>query len=270
MLLWEDGMISDRVHAARALLIPTLLVLGAGCAMQPTTQTAAGNQRSVEPSRVTEARPAAPRDDAAPAALQPAPEAAIDPIQAILADRRRSDFPEIELEEYGFTITEQVRVSGDARSEYERALALLRQDRYAEGIAILETVIEQVPDATVPYIDLGIAYRLAGDAGSAEDALAFAAALSPDNPIVHNELGIVYRESGRFADARTSYERALTVFDDFHYARRNLAVLCDLYLADLECALRNYTSYLDSVDSDSEVEIWIADLERRLASQGDL
>jgi Flp pilus assembly protein TadD len=247
-----------------------LLVLVAGCAMQSTAPPpAAENRRSIEPARATEPAPVA-RIDEASAAPQAESEAAIDPIQALLADRRRGDFPQVELEEYGFTITEQVRVSGEARSEYDRALALLRQNRLAEGIALLEIVIEQVPDATVPYIDLGIAYRLAGDVESAEEALDVAAALSPDNPIVHNELGIVHREAGRFTDARASYERALSVFGDFHYARRNLAVLCDLYLADLECALRNYVSYLDSVDSDSEVEIWIADLERRLAPQGDL
>jgi hypothetical protein len=41
-------------------------------------------------------------------------------------------------------------------------------------------------------------------------------------------------------------------------------VLCDLYLADLDCALRHYTAYLQSVVDDAEVEIWVADIRNRL------
>lgn len=191
-----------------------------------------------------------------------------DPISAVLAERRRDEYPQFEFQEAGFTITEQVRIGGSARTEYERALQLLGQERFAEGIALLESVTVSTPDATAPYIDLGIAYRMAGEIERSEAALSTAALLSPDHPVVLNELGIVYRQTGRFMQARTSYEKALAVFADFHYARRNLAVLCDLYLADLDCARRNYAAYLESAGRDPEVEIWLADVTNRLGNQG--
>jgi tetratricopeptide (TPR) repeat protein len=221
--------------------------------------------------RRAELPPASATDQHARVADQDAEVAGPSPesrIADILAERRRGDYPEVAIEDFGFTITEQVRVGSDARSNYQRALDLLRQDRYIEGIGLLETVIAEVPDATTPYVDLGIAYRGAGNFERAEEVLGIAAALNPDNPVVHNELGILFRQTGRFAQAQQSYERALTVFADFHYARRNLAVLCDLYLANLDCALQHYSVYLESVGDDPEVEIWIADLENRLASQG--
>ncbi len=185
-------------------------------------------------------------------------------IDAVLAERRRGDYPEIELWETGFTITERSRISSQARTDYERALSLLSQERYVEGIAVLQTVTVAAPDVTAPYIDLAVAYSRVGDHEQAEQALTTADLLSPNNPIVKNELGILYRKTGRFDEARASYESALAVYQGFHFAQRNLGVLCDLYLADLECALQNYRAYLTSVGSDAEVEIWVADIENRL------
>ena len=93
------------------------------------------------------------------AAPEPAPgdasegEVSLDGIAAVLAERRRSDYPALELADAGFTITEQVHIGNDARSEYEQALTLLRQERFAEGIELLRGVIESSPAVTAPYID---------------------------------------------------------------------------------------------------------------------
>lgn len=184
-------------------------------------------------------------------------------LDRVLAERRRGDFPEIQTQDYGFTITEQVRIGGASHSQYELATSLLQQQRYDEAISQLMELTAEAPEITAPFIDLGIAYGRTGQLERAAEALETASLLSPGHPIAHNELGIIYRQAGRFADARTEYEKALAVYPEFHFARRNLAVLCDLYLADIECALQNYQMYLDSVREDAEVEIWIADLARR-------
>ena len=78
-------------------------------------------------------------------------------------------------------------------------------------------------------------------------------------------INIVDRMTGRFDEARASYEQALLVYPGFHFARRNLGVLCDLYLADLSCALEHYEAYLVAVADDPEVAIWVTDIRNRLA-----
>ncbi len=179
-------------------------------------------------------------------------------------ERRRRDYPELETDETGFTITERIRIGGQVRGDYDNALQLLAQQRYDEAIELLIMITEEAPDLSAPYIDLGIAYSRSGDLERAEAALQTASRLSPEHPIVHNELGILYRKMGRFDAARASYEKALDIYPDFHFARRNLGVLCDLYLADLSCALEQYVAYLQSVDTDAEVEVWVTDLHNRL------
>lgn len=167
-------------------------------------------------------------------------------------------------EQLGFTITEKARISANIRLDYNEALTLLEQGRFDEGIALLELVADAAPELSAPRIDLGIAYHRAGDLEAAEKNLLLALDSNPDHPIAHNELGIVYRKSGRFAQSRQSYESALAIYPGYHYARRNLAVLCDLYLVDLNCALDNYEAYMATVHEDEQAAMWIADIRNRL------
>ena len=171
---------------------------------------------------------------------------------------------QIEIEEsVGFTIIEKSRIDGDVRVDYDRALKLLGQGDMQQGSELLESVIEQAPDLSAPHIDLAIAYHRKGDLEAAERNLHSALEISPDHPIALNELGIIYRKTARFGEARQSYEAALAVYPGYHYARRNLAVLCDLYLADLECALSNYEAYMTTVHSDDEAAMWLKDVRYR-------
>lgn len=170
-------------------------------------------------------------------------------------------------EEVGFTITEKVSMRDSVRLDYERALMFLEQGQSAQGIALLESVVAEAPNVTGPRIDLGVAQHREGDLEAAEQHLLQALELNPDHPVVHNELGIVYRKTGRFAEARRSYEAALAVYPGYHHARRNLGVLCDLYLADLECALESYEAYMTTVPSDEQAAMWIVDLRNRMGRQ---
>jgi len=163
----------------------------------------------------------------------------------------------------GITITQQVSVSDEVRADYEAALRMLEETRYEHAIALLLRVTEKAPEITAAHLALGIAYARTDNLDLAETSLLEALELNPQHPAAYNELGLVQRRKGQFSDSRASYEAALAQFSDFHYAHKNLAILCDLYTGDRVCALEHYEAYSRIVPDDTEVVKWIADLRNR-------
>jgi tetratricopeptide (TPR) repeat protein len=188
-----------------------------------------------------------------PAAIAPEPSVAGGPLVERLEDGRD-----------GFVIAEVPRMDEAARRDFEAAVVLLNEGEYGRAVDLLEKVIEQSPGVTAPYINIAIAYQHIGKQAQAEEHLRTALRLVPEHPVACNEYGLLCRKAGRFDEARAVYEKALSIFPDYYPIRRNLGILCDLYLNDLPCALEHYEIYSEAMPEDKQVRLWISDLRSRL------
>lgn len=164
----------------------------------------------------------------------------------------------------GFVIREVTQLDGDQRAAFAAGVEALEAERYGEAVAAFETVIEAGPLVSAPYIDLAIAYRHAGQEEKAREPLQRALELVPGHPLASLEYARLLRGEGRFGEARGVFEASLEAFPEYYPLRKNLAILCDIYLGDLDCAYDNYTAYGVARPDDEQVEIWLADLRARL------
>jgi Flp pilus assembly protein TadD len=118
---------------------------------------------------------------------------------------------------------------GEAASSFQRALALRPKYIEAEnnlGLcrrelndldqakAAFQNAIDwqgSLPSDSQPYLNLGTLLVDQGDYETAVRHLSRAAALSPDNPKIHEELGIAYEAQGNLPKAQAEFERAIVL-----------------------------------------------------------
>ena len=162
-------------------------------------------------------------------------------------------------------IYENFDVNPEIREEFLQAVALMKDEQYADAIKLLKAVTGKTGKFSAPFINLGIAYARNNDLEKAEENLRKAIEISKFHPVANNELGLIYRKTGRYQEARQLYETLLGMFPDFLPVRKNLGVLCDIYIQDLQCAQTQYEEYLKGQPDDEKVKIWLADVRSRMS-----
>ena len=159
---------------------------------------------------------------------------------------------------------ELIEIDSDVEDDFNTALSHLKEEEYDDAILLLEKVIAVEYRVPAPFINLGMAYSKKGDEASAEKHLLNAVKIDLTNPVANNQLGLLYRKKGQFADAKKAYTNALTEYPDYLPVVKNLGILCELYMRDFPCALKQYEHYLSLQPDNKTIKIWISDLSRRV------
>ncbi|MDH3218179.1 MAG: tetratricopeptide repeat protein [Gammaproteobacteria bacterium] len=148
---------------------------------------------------------------------------------------------------------------------YEEAIGTLKSGKTGLALELLIQVSSDAPDKPFVFTNLGLAYFKLQKMDLAEKAFEEAIKRDDGDAVAHNHLGILQRQKGEFQDARGHYQRAIDADSDYALAYLNLGILFDIYLQDLEQALRHYQKYQSLVgEENAQVAAWIVDIERRL------
>jgi len=150
-----------------------------------------------------------------------------------------------------------------------QAISAMQSSRHEFAVTALRQVLKKYPQYSGLHTNLGIAHAELGHDQAAVQAFRDALRVGADNPVVHNYLGILNRRAGSFQQARQSYQRAISLDESYSLAHLNLGILCDIYLRDLDCALKHYRAYETLEASvDDQFKGWKIELERRIKRAG--
>ena len=148
---------------------------------------------------------------------------------------------------------------------YLEAVAEMKSGNNKSAQILLNKIIQQHPDFSNAYVNLAILHIKMNMFKKAEATLNQALKSNPNNIYALNQLGYLYRHNGDFSKAKESYLKAININSDYPNAHINLGILYDLYLYDLENAVKQYKIYHElNEGKDKKVEKWIFELERRL------
>jgi len=150
---------------------------------------------------------------------------------------------------------------------YEDAVASLKSGKTAQAVELLVQVSNDAPDKPYVFTNLGLAYFKLQELDLAEQAFKQAITRDDNDAVAHNHLGILQRQKGQFKEAMNRYQRAIKIDSSYASAHLNLGILFDIYLQDLDLALRHYQNYQSLIgEEDTQVANWIVDIKRRLKS----
>ena len=156
------------------------------------------------------------------------------------------------------------RINKKTAAAYNEALKHMRAKNYDTAILQMKKVAQMDERISGPWVNIGMAHKNLGDVNKARTAFNQALKINPNNPFALNQLAILNREDGKFDLAEKLYMKALSTYPDYKNAHLNLAILCDVYLRKIDCALGHYQEYLNlSGGQDKQVTAWMAQLEKQ-------
>ena len=164
-------------------------------------------------------------------------------------------------------VAPNVKVDDRTSALFTQALEAMATSKDTVASALLLEITERQPELAGPWVNLSILAEKQGDAEVARRYLDIALEKNPNNCDALVRLGVAHRVEGEFSDAEASYQRCLEANPSHSHANLNLGILYELYMGKYPEALALYHEYqLAIAEPDPKVNIWISDLERRVAA----
>jgi tetratricopeptide (TPR) repeat protein len=103
----------------------------------------------------------------------------------------------------------------DQRLAFLAGRWLVHQERYEQGIVVLERTVALAPDYAAALNELGYAYAFSGNFEKGVAAMDRYVALQPDQPNPHDSYGEILRLAGKFDAALEQYRMSIRIDPNF-------------------------------------------------------
>ena len=149
------------------------------------------------------------------------------------------------------------------QQSFSKAKLLLQQQQYQAAAVQLQQLWAELPQASGVGYNLALSQWQQGDIVRAQQTLAELTQRDAQYAAGHNLAGVLARQQGQFRQAERHFKQALAADANYGMAHKNLAILYELYLAELLAAHYHYQQYYQ-LTQDEQAKVWLALIQQQL------
>lgn len=150
---------------------------------------------------------------------------------------------------------------------YKDAIIALNNNELDKAEELFTTMSERQPNIAGPWANLALIEIKRENLAQAELYVKTALDNNADMPQALNLSGYLAQKQGKINVAKNYYLQAINNKPDYALAHYNVALLYDVYLQDIEQAIKHYQLYLTHIEQkDEATENWLEGLKSTMAA----
>ena len=154
--------------------------------------------------------------------------------------------------------SESQSVNSSERERYRDAITALNNKDFSTAQSILSEFIRNKPKLAGAYSNLALLHLKKQEYDKSLQMANKAIELNPKQAQAYNLRGQVYVNLGKIHDAKKDYAKSIELKPAYLNAQYNLALLYDIYLQEIDLAIKHYEIYMSLLKTpDVATKEWI-------------
>lgn len=160
-----------------------------------------------------------------------------------------------------------IQINTEIKKAYKQAASFIKRKQYSNALNLMITIKAKYPQLSGSNYQMARIYLLQKQHDKALEQVNISLQKNPRNYYSMSLKGVILKAQGKFTEAKSTYLKAIEIFPSYSKSHLNLGVLADIYLGDLNLALREYNTYMKlTSNKDKKVANWVLEVERRIKS----
>jgi len=168
----------------------------------------------------------------------------------------------------GTVTSKPLSISSSEREKYRKAIAALDNGQLEQAKNIFSEISDANPSLAGPYTNIALIHYKNKKYVDSFKLTEKAIKLNPKQAEAYNLRGQLNIAAGKVHDAKKDYREAIKLKPDYANAQYNLALVYDIYLQEIELAIKHYEIYMSLLKSpDEPTKEWISHLKGTLKDE---